>query len=95
MKRTLISQINEKETEKVLIKGRVINVRNLSNVVFLIVQDYTATIQVVFELPLKDGKIIEVKNGEAVEIEGSVKKEPRSKYGFEIIGETAQSFPET
>ena len=64
-----------------MIKGRILNMRNLGNVVFLIVQDYTGTIQVVF------AKIIEVKIGDSVAIEGIAKKEPRSKYGFEIQGE--------
>jgi len=81
MERILISQIKENDGKKVLIKGRVLNMRNLSNVVFLIVQDYTGTIQTVFE------KAVEVKTGDAVAIEGLAKKEPRSKYGFEISGE--------
>lgn len=84
MKRTLINQISENDGKKVLIKGRVLNMRNLSNVVFLIVQDYTGTIQTVFE------KADEVKIGDAVAIEGIAKKEPRSKYGFEIQGEKVE-----
>ena len=89
MERVLINQINKYDGQKVLVKGRVINMRNLSNVVFLIVQDYTATIQVVFE------KAVEVKVGESVAIEGIVKKEPRSKYGFEIQGENAEVISKT
>lgn len=81
MERILIDQIQENDGQKVLMKGRVLNTRNLGNIVFLIVQDYTGTIQVVFD------KKIEVKTGDAVAIEGTVKKEPRSKYGFEIQGE--------
>jgi len=84
MERILINQISENDGKKVLIKGRVLNMRNLSNVVFLIVQDYTGTIQVVFE------ETIEVKIGDAVEVRGLVKKEPRSKYGFEISGENVE-----
>jgi len=84
MQRTLISQIKDNDGKKILIKGRVLNIRNLSNVVFLIVQDYSGTIQVVFE------KAIEVKAGEVVGVEGMVKKEPRSKYGFEIQGENLE-----
>jgi len=84
MERILINQIKENDGKKVLIKGRVLNMRNLSNVVFLIVQDYTGTIQTVFE------KDIKVKTGEAVAIEGLAKKEPRSKYGFEISGEKVE-----
>lgn len=81
MERMLIDQIQENDGKKVLMKGRVLNTRNLGNIVFLIVQDYTGTIQVVFD------KNIEVKTGDAVAVEGTVKKEPRSKYGFEIQGE--------
>ncbi|MCX6722573.1 MAG: aspartate--tRNA(Asn) ligase [Candidatus Staskawiczbacteria bacterium] len=81
MERILINQTQENDGQKVLIKGRVLNMRNLGNVVFLIVQDYTGTIQVVFN------ENIEVKTGDAVAIEGTVKKEPRSKYGFEVQGE--------
>jgi len=59
----------------------VLNVRSLGNIIFLVVQDYTGTIQVVFE------KNVEVKMGEAVAINGLVKKEPRAKGGYEIQGE--------
>jgi len=80
----IINQIEKKEGQKITIKGRILNIRNLSNVVFLIVQDYTGTIQVVFD------KNIEVKIGDSVAIEGIAKKEPRSKYSFEIQGETIE-----
>ena len=81
MERILINQIQKNDGKKVLIKGRILNTRNLGNIVFLIVQDYTGTIQVVF------GKNIGAKTGEVVAIEGVAKKEPRSKYDFEIQGE--------
>ena len=84
MERILINQIKENDGKKVSIKGRVLNMRNLSNVVFLIIQDYTGTIQTVFE------KAVEIKTGDAVAIEGLVKKEPRSKYGFEISGDNVE-----
>jgi nondiscriminating aspartyl-tRNA synthetase len=78
MPRTLIEQIPANENKVILIKGRVFNIRNLSNVVFVLVQDYTGTIQCVSDKP------VEVKIGEFAEIEGTVKKEPRSKFGFEV-----------
>ncbi len=81
MERTLINQLHSKDGEKALINGRILNVRSLGNITFLVVQDYTGTIQVVFE------KDIAVKMGEAVAIEGLVKKEPRAKGGYEIQGE--------
>ena len=89
MERILINQINNYDGQKVLIKGRAINIRNLSNVVFLIIQDYTGTIQVVFE------KSVEVKVGEIIAVEGTAKKEPRSKYGFEIHGESVEVISHT
>jgi nondiscriminating aspartyl-tRNA synthetase len=80
MERTLIKQIPDNEGKEVLIKGRVLNIRNLGNIIFLIVQDYTGIIQVVWE------KETEGKTGDAVAIEGIVKKENRAKGGFEIQG---------
>ena len=81
MERALIGKISEYENKQAVIKGRVFNIRNLGNIVFLIVQDYTGTIQVVVD------KSTEVKNGDAVVITGLVKKDARAKSGFEIKGE--------
>ena len=82
MERTPINQISKKQGDIALIKGRVFNIRNLGNIVFLVIQDYTGTIQAVFE------KGIEVKIGDAVIIEGLVKKDERAKGGYEIQGKT-------
>lgn len=84
MERTLINQISKQEGKTAQIKGRVFNIRNLGNIVFLIVQDYTGTIQTIFE------KGIEVKIGDAVVLEGLVKKDERAKEGYEIKGEKIQ-----
>jgi nondiscriminating aspartyl-tRNA synthetase len=81
MERVLISQISKYEGKSALIKGRVFNIRNLGNIVFLVVQDYTGTIQVVAD------KDVEVKTGDAVAIEGLVKKDERAKGGFELKSE--------
>ncbi len=81
MERTLINQISTQEGKSALIKGRVFNIRNLGNIVFLVVQDYTGTIQSVFE------KGIEVKIGDFVVLEGKIKKDERAKGGYEIQGE--------
>ncbi|HNP79279.1 MAG TPA: aspartate--tRNA(Asn) ligase [Candidatus Pacearchaeota archaeon] len=81
MERTLIKNIAEKDGDKALIKGRVFNIRNLGNILFLIIQDYTGMIQVVFD------KGTEIKIGDSVIIEGSVKKDERAKGGYEIKGE--------
>lgn len=82
MERTLISQVNKSEGAEVLLKGRILNIRNLGNIVFLVLQDYTGTIQVVSE------KNSEIKSGDAVIVSGTVKKEPRARGGFEIQGKT-------
>lgn len=78
MERTLIRQIAEREGNKALIKGRVFNTRNLGNIVFLVVNDYTGAIQAVTQ------KGTDVKIGDEVSIEGTVKKDERAKGGFEI-----------
>jgi nondiscriminating aspartyl-tRNA synthetase len=72
------------EGKEALIKGRILNVRSLGNIIFLVVQDYTGTVQAVFE------KNVAVKMGEAVTISGLVKKEPRAKGGYEIQGQEAE-----
>jgi nondiscriminating aspartyl-tRNA synthetase len=79
-KRILINKISEYENKEILIKGRVLNRRDLGKIIFLIIQDYTEIIQVVIE------KEIEAKMGDMVEVIGLVKKESRSKSGFEIQG---------
>ncbi|MDD3292527.1 MAG: aspartate--tRNA(Asn) ligase [Candidatus Pacebacteria bacterium] len=81
MERTLINQISTQEGKTAQIKGRVFNIRNLGNIVFLVIQDYTGTIQTVFE------KGIEIKIGDFVVLEGKVKKDERAKGGYEIQGE--------
>lgn len=68
-----------------MIKCRIVNKRNLGTIVFLVVQDYTGIIQVVF-----DGQDIQVKTGDIVSVEGTVKNEPRSKGGYEIQGEKVE-----
>lgn len=84
MERTLINQIQLKEGKQALIRGRILNVRSLGNITFLVVQDYTGISQAVFE------KEVAVKMGEAVAVEGLVKKEPRAKGGYEIQGEKVE-----
>ena len=80
MARTLIRDLDEKAGKEVTLLGRIQNIRALGNVTFVILQDYTGVIQCVFE---KDPG---TKTGEAVEITGVVKEEPRAKGGFEIQG---------
>src|SRR3989338_2177687 len=94
MSRTLIKDVKSKIGEKVSIMGRVMNARLLSNVSFLQVQDYTGTIQTVWENVSIDlsseasakGEAL-AKAGDAVEITGSVRADERAKGGCEILGE--------
>jgi len=81
MKRTLISQIAEKTNQQATIKGRVINSRALGkSITFLIIQDYSGTIQTVWDKP------VEVKNNDIVELTGKVIKDERAKGGYEMQG---------
>ncbi len=84
MERVLISQISKHEGKEVLLMGRVINLRKLGSIYFVILQDRSATIQVVFE------KEIEVRIGDSVKITGNAKSEPRAKGGFEIAGDSLE-----
>jgi len=81
MTRLLIKDAKQKTGEKILIMGRVMNARLLSNVSFLQIQDYSGVIQTVWEKP------IDAKVGDAVEILGEVKIEERAKGGCELLGE--------
>lgn len=78
MERLLIGEISNHEGEKVVIKGRIFNIRNLGNISFLIVRDYSGVIQVVAS------KEFEVGPGDIVSIEGMIKKDERAKGGFEM-----------
>ncbi|MCX6809606.1 MAG: aspartate--tRNA(Asn) ligase [Candidatus Berkelbacteria bacterium] len=80
MDRTLIKDIADCVSKEIVIKGRALNVRDLGNVSFVLVQDYTGTIQTVWD------KKVDAKMGDAVEISGLVKKDDRSKTGYEIEG---------
>ena len=80
MERTLVKDLKENSGKEVMLQGRVQNVRALGNVTFVILQDYSGVIQCVFE---KDPG---AKTGDAVEVAGSVKEEPRAKSGFEVQG---------
>ena len=84
MERVLIKNISKFEGKKALVKGRVFNIRNLGNIVFLVVSDYTGTLQTVVD------KNVHAKTGDAVAIRGTVKKDERAKGGFEMKGEEVE-----
>jgi len=81
MTRFLIKDAKQNINKDVLVMGRAMNVRQLSDVTFLQVQDYTGTIQSVWE------KEIEAKVGDIVEIKGQVRADERAKGGCEVLGE--------
>lgn len=80
MQRILIDELKNHINEEVLIKGRVMNVRGLSNVKFVLVQDYKGLVQTVWETE------IFARMGDAVEILGEVREDKRAKGGVEIFG---------
>ena len=80
MERTLIKDIAKHSGKEVLVKGRITNLRKMGGISFVQVQDYSGRTQAVFETEIPS------KMGDAVEIIGMVKEEPRSKSGFELQG---------
>ncbi|MEI6498867.1 MAG: aspartate--tRNA(Asn) ligase [bacterium] len=81
MKRILIEQISEKTNQEAFIKGRVINLRSLGkSITFLVIQDYTGTIQTVWDKPVL------ARTGDIVELTGKVIEDKRAKSGYEIQG---------
>ena len=81
MERLLIKEISNHEGEKITIKGRIFNIRNLGSISFLIIRDYSGVVQVVAS------KDAEVNSGDIVLVEGIVKKDERAKGGYEIKAE--------
>jgi aspartyl/asparaginyl-tRNA synthetase len=47
MERLLIKEISNHEGEKITIKGRIFNIRNLGSISFLIIRDYSGVVQVI------------------------------------------------
>ncbi|MDD2730708.1 MAG: aspartate--tRNA(Asn) ligase [Candidatus Portnoybacteria bacterium] len=82
MERILIKEASQKKNESVLVMGRIMNIRELSKVTFLQIQDYTGLIQTVWEKSVKNAKV-----GDAVEITGIVRPDERAKGGCEILGD--------
>lgn len=66
---------------EVNLAGRVMNIRKLGSVSFLILRDYSGAVQTVWETDIKAGV------GDAVEITGAVKKDERAKGGVEVSGQ--------
>lgn len=81
MQRTIISELKENIGKNVEIAGRVMNIRKLGSIVFIVLQDYSGTVQTVWESEVKAGI------GDAVTISGTVKADERSRSGVEVSGE--------
>ncbi len=81
MERLLIKEISNHEGEKITIKGRIFNIRNLGSISFLIIRDYSGVVQVIAS------KNTEVNSGDIVLVEGIVKKDERAKGDYEMKAE--------
>ncbi len=85
MKRTNINELSAKVGETVLIKGWVSQFRKLSKISFIILRERTGYCQVIIP---KEVFFETIHAESVVEIVGTVKSEPQSKYGgIEIVAE--------
>lgn len=82
MIRTCIKDIANYQDKEITIQGRILFRRELGNVTFLVIQDYTGHIQTVWDVA------VDVKVGEVVSCSGVLTKEVRAKGGFELHGKT-------
>lgn len=92
MERTYVKDINAKlDGKKVLIKGWVYELRDLSKIKFILLRDMTGVVQAVAlssKLPANILKLIsELSSESVVEIEGSVKANKEAKKGYEVVVE--------
>ncbi len=81
--RVLIKDLARKEGKGVEMAGRVLNIRSLGEITFILASDYTGEIQTTWA----KNSISIPKTGEFVTITGLVRKEERAKGGCEITGE--------
>ncbi len=84
MQRVLIRELKNQIGKSVSIVGRVLNTRKLGGITFAIIQDYTGTVQCVFEKDFEAGV------GEAVIIDGKVRADERAAGGLEVAGEKCE-----
>ena len=89
MDRSYVEEITTKSAnKKVLIKGWVAEIRNLSKIKFLIIRDKTGVIQTIAtkETPQESSDLIsELTPESVVELEGTVKLNKESKKGYEVL----------
>lgn len=84
MQRQTIASLHKRIGEEVKINGQVHAVRDLGSVSFIVVQDYTGSVQTVWD------SVQSAKTGDAVAIIGIVKKENRAKSGVEMQGKECE-----
>ncbi len=82
MSRTFVVGLGEAIGRPVLLRGWVHRLRELSRVVFIVLQDATGSVQCVAEPSLLEG--LGLKLDDAVEIDGTVRADERSRVGFEV-----------
>ena len=88
MERTLIKDLKENIGKEVLLKGWVSEIRDLSKVKFVIFQDRTGDIQSVANKTTEEASfnlISDLTKESVVEVIGTVKEHPESKWGFEVL----------
>lgn len=78
MQRSLIKDLAGHEGKEVLLEGRAVNIRKLGGIFFVVVQDFTGTVQTVWDADAG------IKAGDIVSLQGVVKEDKRAKGGFEI-----------
>ncbi|HBN97702.1 MAG TPA: aspartate--tRNA(Asn) ligase [Firmicutes bacterium] len=83
MKRVLMKELGSYLEQEVLVKGWVYRIRRLSQVTFLILRDRTGMVQVVVDPDLIAD--VHLTTESVVKIQGSVKPEPRSRVGYELV----------
>ncbi|UXD21439.1 aspartyl-tRNA synthetase [Ignicoccus pacificus DSM 13166] len=96
----------ELEGKKVRIAGWVHSVRRVGKIAFLVLRDFTGTIQVTFRVP-RDAddetkakfkelvkKVASLSPESVVMVEGVVRKDPRAPRGVEIVGENVEVLSE-
>lgn len=81
MTRTLIYDLKNHLGEKIILAGRILNLRRLGNLSFALISDYTGQAQTVWSGEFSGA------TGDFVQIKGRVVEDKRAKSGIEIQGE--------
>ncbi|MFH0831020.1 MAG: amino acid--tRNA ligase-related protein, partial [Parcubacteria group bacterium] len=82
--RSLVRELSKAIDKEVCLLGRVLAIRKLGNISFVLVQDYSGTVQTVWD------KQPIVKVQDAVSVVGTVRQDKRAKSGVELKGRELQ-----